>query len=245
MKISEVIDLSWRYGAETRLAPGSVPMQIRKSGCTANGDAMELTSVEHFCVHYGTHLDCPAHMIQGGFHIEDRPVGFFVGQGLVVDCSGYAPGTRIGPEILEGVCLDGVDFLLLYTGWAKKFGTDAQYPPVRGACPAARCTSHASRHRHGTEQLRCDWRHVLPDPPVAARTEFQNSARSAAESGPAAWKAVFARSRAAGLRKRRGRPVPCAGSGRSGLKQPLPHSIFASEEKDASQSSTKKTKVLV
>ena len=113
MKISEVIDLSWRYGAETRLAPGSVPMQIRKSGCTANGDAMELTSVEHFCVHYGTHLDCPAHMIQGGFHIEDRPVGFFVGQGLVVDCSGYAPGTRIGPEILEGVCLDGVDFLLL------------------------------------------------------------------------------------------------------------------------------------
>lgn len=67
MKISEVIDLSWRYGAETRLAPGSVPMQIRKSGCTANGDAMELTSVEHFCVHYGTHLDCPAHMIQGGF----------------------------------------------------------------------------------------------------------------------------------------------------------------------------------
>ena len=127
MKISEVIDLSWRYGAETRLAPGSVPMQIRKSGCTANGDAMELTSVEHFCVHYGTHLDCPAHMIQGGFHIEDRPVGFFVGLGLVVDCSGYAPGTRIGPEILEGVCLDGVDFLLLYTGWAKKFGTDAQY----------------------------------------------------------------------------------------------------------------------
>ena len=45
----------------------------------------------------------------------------------MVDCSGYAPGTRIGPEILEGVCLDGVDFLLLYTGWAKKFGTDAQY----------------------------------------------------------------------------------------------------------------------
>ena len=41
MKISEVIDLSWRYGAETRLAPGSVPMQIRKSGCTANGDADE------------------------------------------------------------------------------------------------------------------------------------------------------------------------------------------------------------
>ena len=137
MKISEVIDLSWRYGAETRLAPGSVPMQIRKSGCTANGDAMELTSVEHFCVHYGTHLDCPAHMIQGGFHIEDRPVGFFVGQGLVVDCSGYAPGTRIGPEILEGVCLDGVDFLLLYTGWAKKFGTDAQYPSCQRRLPSS------------------------------------------------------------------------------------------------------------
>lgn len=123
----EVIDLSWRYGHETLPAVDVASLSIRKEGCTADGDKMELTFIDKLCVHYGTHLDCPAHMIGGGFHIEDKPVSFFVGNGLVIDCSAYAAGQRIGREILDGIDLDGIDFLLLYTGWANRFCTDEQF----------------------------------------------------------------------------------------------------------------------
>lgn len=123
----EVIDLSWRYGHETLPAVNGNPLSIRKVGCTADGDNIELTFIDSLCVHYGTHLDCPAHMVSGGFHLEDKPVSYFVGNGLAVDCSAYGAGSRIGREVLEGIDLNGIDFLLLYTGWADKFCTPEQY----------------------------------------------------------------------------------------------------------------------
>jgi arylformamidase len=127
MRYTKVVDLSWKFTQDIKTYPGAAPFTIRKEGNTDKGDPMELSTIDGFCLHFGTHIDCPSHMVGGGFHIDDKPAEFFVGEGIVLDCSAYGEGGKIGMEILNGVDLTGKDFVLFYIAWDKKFGTDKQY----------------------------------------------------------------------------------------------------------------------
>jgi kynurenine formamidase len=125
----KVVDLSWKYTHKIRVFEGGIPPVIRKEGDTSAGDVLELTYIENFCMHYGTHLDCPGHFISGGFHVDDKPVSFYMGEGIVVDCSGYGEGTKYGMEVLDGVDLAGKDFVLFHINWAKNWDKPEQYGP--------------------------------------------------------------------------------------------------------------------
>jgi len=127
MHYKKVVDLSWQYTQDIKLFPGAAPITIRKDGDTSKGDSTELSTIDGFCMHFGTHVDCPAHMVAGGFHVDDKPAEFFVGEGIALDCSAYGEGGKIGMEILDGVDLTGKDFVLFYIAWDEKFGTDEQY----------------------------------------------------------------------------------------------------------------------
>ena len=75
----------------------------------------------HMYSHTGTHMDAPAHMIEGGTPLDAFPVEAFVGRGFVLDCRGQG---EISPELLRQheEAIRQVDFLLFCTGWDKFWG---------------------------------------------------------------------------------------------------------------------------
>lgn len=79
--------------------------------------------------HVGTHVDAPRHFVPGGATIDDLPLDRFAGEGVVVDVRCERP-REIGVEDVRdapGEVRDG-DVVVLYTGWAEKYGTDAYDP---------------------------------------------------------------------------------------------------------------------
>lgn len=70
--------------------------------------------------HTGTHMDAPAHMLEGGATLDSLPASHFCGRAVVLDVSDR---TSITTEFLQaqGDLLRSVDFVLFYTGWEKKW----------------------------------------------------------------------------------------------------------------------------
>jgi len=73
--------------------------------------------------HNGTHVDAPAHMLENGKTLDSFPVDKFHGKAVVAEVSDAKE--YITPEMLKPLekHLHQVEFLLLSTGWAKKWGT--------------------------------------------------------------------------------------------------------------------------
>lgn len=57
---------------------------VLKTSC---GDAFNL-SLLHICTHTGTHVDPPAHYIEGGASVDELPLEAFIGPGLVLGLPG-------------------------------------------------------------------------------------------------------------------------------------------------------------
>jgi arylformamidase len=64
--------------------------------------------------HTGTHVDAPAHFVQGGDTIERLPVETFVGPARVLDLTGVA-GDEVGADDLLAAGLDDHERVLLKT----------------------------------------------------------------------------------------------------------------------------------
>ncbi len=76
--------------------------------------------------HTGTHIDAPAHVIEGGRTLDLMPLQRFSGQGVTIDCTGV--DTLSLPFLKRyGPLPDDTDFLLFYTGWQDKWGTDSYF----------------------------------------------------------------------------------------------------------------------
>jgi arylformamidase len=98
----------------------------------------------HLATHAGTHVDAPAHAIDGGATIDQIPLDTFCGPGAVIGVQRGA-GEEIPLDDVTGAAVevrDG-DILLLDTGWAQKFHEaaydDHPYPSVE---LARWCVSH-------------------------------------------------------------------------------------------------------
>ncbi len=77
--------------------------------------------------HTGTHVDAPAHVVEGGETIDSIPLERFAGEGVVVDASYLPPKASITKSLLEealgkrGVGRGWV--VLIMTGYDSKAGT--------------------------------------------------------------------------------------------------------------------------
>lgn len=78
--------------------------------------------------HCGTHIDSPAHMLEGGSRLRDLPLERCVGQGYVLDCRYRIDGegyihcdATLLEDMVEG-CI-----LFFYTGWDRYYGTSQYY----------------------------------------------------------------------------------------------------------------------
>jgi len=75
-------------------------------------------------MHTGTHMDAPAHMLEGGKYLHEYPPEKFFCRGVIVDARGKPLGTE---ELLSEVEIKKGDAVLVCFGWSTAFGNDEYY----------------------------------------------------------------------------------------------------------------------
>lgn len=123
----KIVDMSWVYDNDILVYKGGTPPIFKKEGDCEAGDALEMTFIDNFCIHFGTHFDTPGHMIKNGALAQDLPIEYYIGKGIVIDCSSYKLGEKYGMEVLKGVDLKDKDFVFFYIGWEKNWDKPDQY----------------------------------------------------------------------------------------------------------------------
>ena len=118
-----VIDLSHPISAEMPLWPGTPAPEIsdlHTIGRDGFGERwLQLSS------HTGTHLDAPAHIVEGAATLDRMPVDAFIGKGTVLDVTQSQRETITLETLLEFRAQIGqAEFLLLHTGWSRFWGRD-------------------------------------------------------------------------------------------------------------------------
>src|SRR6185295_6125634 len=71
-----------------------------------------------------THMDAPAHMLQGGKMLHEYPAEKFFGRGVVIDARGKS---LADVDFLSSAQINKGDIVLVCFGWATEFGQDEYY----------------------------------------------------------------------------------------------------------------------
>ena len=81
-----VIELTHTIQGDMPVYPGT-EQPVLTTACTIR-EAGYRETLLHMYSHTGTHMDAPAHMIEGGKTLDTFPAEAFVGPGLALDCRG-------------------------------------------------------------------------------------------------------------------------------------------------------------
>ena len=80
----QVYDVSVPLSAATPTYPGDPGIEITEWKALAKGDAANVSLV-HFGAHSGTHVDAPAHFIEGGSKVDSLSLDSLIGEAEVVE----------------------------------------------------------------------------------------------------------------------------------------------------------------
>jgi arylformamidase len=105
--------------------PGDPPVAVTPRFRIADGDPANVSEVR-LSSHTGTHVDPPAHFLDGGATVDQLPLDALMGEATVIDLTGR-PGP-IGPADLEDLYLPaGTERLLMKTDnsarWPERLHT--------------------------------------------------------------------------------------------------------------------------
>jgi kynurenine formamidase len=121
-----LIDLSHTIDSGMAQYPGD-DQPLRLVRRSAPGGEGPLSSALELGCHVGTHVDAPLHFRHGEPGLDLLPLDRFWGRTLVVDApAGHRPGA-ISADLLRGVPLNELDFLIVRTGWELQWGTPRYY----------------------------------------------------------------------------------------------------------------------
>ncbi|HMJ26504.1 MAG TPA: cyclase family protein [Pyrinomonadaceae bacterium] len=104
---------------------GDPGIEIKAWSALANGDSANVSFL-HFGAHTGTHVDAPAHFIEGARRIDALSLETLIGPARVIQ----VPDTvgEINPEFLATCDLDGIERVLFHTRnssfWNEGFRKD-------------------------------------------------------------------------------------------------------------------------
>lgn len=117
-----IIDLTHAIADNMPVYPGTEPPVII-DGCTIEKDGFAEKTLTMF-THTGTHMDAPAHVLNGKKTLDQFSANYFVGKGVMLDCAGVTG--EIGMNLLLEIEVDllTADFLILKTGWDVHWGSD-------------------------------------------------------------------------------------------------------------------------
>lgn len=128
-------ELSHRITTGMQVYPGDPGVAIRPALELAR-DGVDVADV-HLGSHTGTHLDAPSHTVKGGRTTAGIGLEELVGDAIVVHIDGLGPRQRYGlaelAAALGGAVPDRVPRIVVVdTGWASRFGTDAalEHPAI-------------------------------------------------------------------------------------------------------------------
>lgn len=122
-----ILDLTHTIREGMPVYPGTPHPSLTQTGnLTRNGYRETMIQLAS---HTGTHMDAPSHMLQNGSTLDVLPASHFCGRAAVLDVSDLPPHSVITAQYLRSLngTLLSTDFVLFYTGWEKKWGTDAYY----------------------------------------------------------------------------------------------------------------------
>ena len=122
----KVYDLSQPLNEQVTFWPYYPPFEVkyikRKSEHGVNAQYIQTSN------HMGTHLDAPRHFVTAGMTIDEIPIEWLCGPGVVVDLTDEMDELAIyTPKMIEDrVDVKTGDLLFLHTGWDKhaQFGSE-------------------------------------------------------------------------------------------------------------------------
>ena len=117
----KIVDLTHLIEISMPVYPGTEPPQLDEANkIVTDGFAEKRISMHS---HTGTHMDAPAHMLANSKTLDQYGLSEFYGNAVMVDFS-VTPVERMGLERLAQYqdLLEKASFLVLRTGWAKRWG---------------------------------------------------------------------------------------------------------------------------
>lgn len=117
-----ILDISLPVGPDMLVWPGDPPVAVEATARIARGDTANVSELR-LGSHTGTHVDPPAHFLDGEGTADELPLDALVGDAVVADLTGRAG--PVGPDDLDGLQLPaGTARLLIKTDnsalWARR-----------------------------------------------------------------------------------------------------------------------------
>lgn len=121
-----VIDLSHTMTPDMPVYPGTEQPRFQQV-CSFEEMGCIEKKITMFS-HTGTHMDAPAHIIQGGSTLNQFPIDQFHGTAWVLNVGKEEPGV-IGMETLASneEMIRRIDFLLIRTSWTRFWGKEQYF----------------------------------------------------------------------------------------------------------------------
>ena len=107
-----IYDISVPIQSGMPIYEGDPSLEIKPWSALAEGNSSNV-SVLHFGAHTGTHVDAPAHFIEGARRIDALSLEVLVGSARVIKVPDDV--IEIGPDFLDGCNLEGVERVLFHT----------------------------------------------------------------------------------------------------------------------------------
>lgn len=122
----DIIDLSHIVSSDIPVYPGTEAPTFN-AACSIAQDGFLEKKMTLFS-HVGTHLDAPAHIIQGAKTLDQFPVDRFFGEACLIKPV-LAENKKINLDSLEPFekLIRESDFVLFHTGWSQYWGKDRYF----------------------------------------------------------------------------------------------------------------------
>lgn len=122
----KLIDLSHTISEATPVYPGT-EAPIVSTPCTIEHHGFTEKRLNLFS-HTGTHMDAPSHILQNGKSLDCFSLDRFTGGAVVADLTGIAaPEITVQDLSAYETQLSRIEFLLLHTGWYRKWGYESYF----------------------------------------------------------------------------------------------------------------------
>ena len=108
----QIYDVSVPLSAATPTYPSDPGIEIKEWKALANGDVANV-SLLHCGLHSGTHVDAPAHLIEGGAKVDALPLQSLVGEAEVVEVAEHIK--VIDENFIVANCIRGSQRILFKT----------------------------------------------------------------------------------------------------------------------------------
>ncbi|MFB7619020.1 cyclase family protein [Kitasatospora sp. NPDC056181] len=156
-----LVDLTHQVTTAMPVYPGDPAVVLEPALTTATAGVNVLAL--HLGSQSGTHVDAPYHVDVTWPTLDGLPLERFAGPAVVADLRGLEPRAEVTPELLAPA-LERVSegtVLLLATGWARHWGTDAYFAHPGLTTGAAEAIVAAGVRTVGVDALSVD---PTPDP---------------------------------------------------------------------------------